>query len=124
MSLNFPLPSFLVQKLRGRIVRHVNVGTAGIVKVRPHDAHAVVAAGVADSRALGHIRERSVAIVVEQRIARALQTPRTALHVDAAIFAVGRLAETGKIVEMEIDVIGDHQIDESVTVVIAKCRAR
>ena len=62
---------------------------------------------------------------MEERVAGAFQAARAALHVDAAIFAVGATAEAGQIVEVEIDVVGDHEIDEAVAVVVAEsCAGR
>ena len=62
---------------------------------------------------------------MEERVAGAAQSARAALHVDAAILAVGSAAEAGQIVEVEVDVVGDHQVDESVTVVVAeRCAGR
>ena len=62
---------------------------------------------------------------MKERIARAAQSARPALHVDAAIFAEWRAAEAGKVVEVKIDVVGDHQIHEAVAVIVAKgCAGR
>ena len=61
---------------------------------------------------------------MKKRIAGALQTPRTALHVNAAVrLARGFLAESRQIIEMKIDVIGDHQVEIAVAVVVGKGRA-
>src|SRR5205823_10343187 len=66
----------------------------------------------------------SVAVVVKQRIAGTLQSPRSALHVNSTMgFAGGLLAESRQIVEMKINVIGDHQIEIAVAVVVGKGRA-
>src|SRR5260370_17134315 len=40
------------------------------------------------------------------------------MHIDSAILAVGRFAEAGKVLEVKIDVIREHQIKETVAVVI------
>ncbi len=60
---------------------------------------------------------------MEERVACAFQAARSALHVDAAILAVGSAAEARQIVEMEVDVVGDHQIDEAVAIIVAEGRA-
>ena len=114
----------LVEELRRGIVGDVNVRAPGVVEVGPNHAETVVAVGIADSGGFGNVSERSVSIVVKERIARAFQAAWAALHVDATILAVGRFAEAGKIVEMKIDVVRDHQIEEAVSVVVAKRRAR
>jgi len=40
-----------------------------------------------------------------------------------AVLAVGRRTETGQIIQMKIDVIGNHQIHETIAIVVAKSSA-
>ena len=62
---------------------------------------------------------------MEEGVTGAFQSARTALHGDAAIHAIGRAAELRQIVEMEVDVICDHQVDISIAVVVAEgCAGR
>src|ERR1035438_10128327 len=58
---------------------------------------------------------------MEKGIARTFQSARAALHVESAVFAVGRFAEAGEIVEVKIHVVGNHQVDETISVIVAKC---
>ena len=64
----FSTALILVQKFRRRVVRYVNVGSPRIVEVRPDDSQPIIAVRVVYSRALGHVRKGSVAIVMKQRI--------------------------------------------------------
>ena len=57
---------------------------------------------------------------MEERITRALQSAGAALHINSTILAVGRFAEAGKIIEVKIDIIRDHQVEETIAIVIAK----
>src|SRR5437868_10399953 len=59
---------------------------------------------------------------MEQRVSSSLQPARAALHVNAAIFATRAATKLRQIVQMKIDIVGDHQIDQTVAVVIAECR--
>ena len=57
---------------------------------------------------------------MKERVAGSAQSARAALHVDATIFAEGRAAETGQVVEMKIDIVCDHEIDEAIAIVVAE----
>src|SRR5882762_8313373 len=119
----FSIAKILVEKAGSGIVGDVNIRAAGIIEIRPDNAHAVVTIGVAYACGFRNIGESSVAIIVEQSVTRAFEAARPALHVDAAVFAVGRGAEAGQIVEMEIDVVGNHEIEKTVAIVVAKSSA-
>src|SRR5207245_7371807 len=84
----------------------------------------LVAVWVAATGGFRNVRERAVAVVMEKRVRRALEPARAALHVDVAVFAVGSFPKTREIVKVEVHVIGNHQIEETVAVVIAKRSAR
>src|SRR5882762_8670549 len=119
----FSIAKILVEKAGSGIVGDVNIRAAGIIEIRPDNAHAVVTIGVAYACGFRNIGESSVAIIVEQSVTRAFEAARPALHVDAAVFAVGRGAEAGQIVEMEIDVVGNHEVEKTVAIVVAKSSA-
>ncbi len=76
-----------VKKVRQRVVGHIDVRPASIVEVGPHDPESVVAVRVVHAGGLGDVGERAIAIVVEQRIPGALQAARSAVNVDATVFA-------------------------------------
>ncbi len=58
-----------------------------------------------------------------ERVSGAFQAARPALYIQPTERADGEFAEAGQAVEMEVDVVGDHQVDEAVVVVVAEGRA-
>src|SRR5882762_1960020 len=120
----FSIAKILVEKAGSGIVGDVNIRAAGIIEIGPDNAHAIVSIGVAYARGFRNIGESAVAIVVEQSITSAFEAARPALHVDAAVFAVGRRAEAWQIIEMKVDVVGDHKVEKTVAIVVAKGGAR
>ena len=86
-----------IEILRRRVVGDVDVGAALVVEVGPQYAQAVVAARIVNAGGLGNIGEGAVAVVVIERVARAAQSARSALHVDAAILAGRAAAELRQI---------------------------
>src|SRR5215469_9672423 len=80
-----------IEILRSGVVGHVDVGAAFIVEVGPENTESVITARVVHSSLLRNLGESAVAVVVVQRIACAMESAWTALHVDTTIFA-GRTA--------------------------------
>src|ERR1041385_6474596 len=76
-----------VKKVRERVISHVNVRPAGVVEVGPNDAETVVTVRIIHAGGLGNVGKRAIAVVVEQRIACALQSAWSAIDIDTAIFA-------------------------------------
>ena len=93
---------------------------ACVIEVGPDDSEAIVAARVAHARLLGNVSEGSISVVMEERVACALQAAWTALDIDSAIFAVGRAAELGQIVEVEVNIVCHHEVDKSVAVIVSE----
>ena len=58
---------------------------------------------------------------MKERVAGAAQSARSALDVNAAIFAEGSASKARQIVEMKIDIVRDHEIDKSISIVVAEC---
>ena len=77
-----------------------------------------------DSGAPAHVGKGSVAVVVVERIARAGQATRAALHGDAFVLARAALAELGQVVDVEVNVVCDEEVEPSVVVVVNEGRAR
>src|SRR5690348_6693429 len=102
------------------IVRDVYVGTPRVVEVGPDDAEAVVTRTIVDSSRLGDVRESTVTVIMKKRVAGSAQAARATLYVDTAIFAERRAAEARQVVEMEVHIVGDHQIDIAIAIVVAK----
>ena len=68
----------LIERTGRRIVGHVNVRPAIVIKIAGEHAETVGAIGLQDPRFLGDIRECSVAVVVVEDIFAAVQTGRAA----------------------------------------------
>src|SRR2546429_2259325 len=69
---------------------------------------------------LGNFLEGSIATIVKKQVGFALHPPRAALHQDsleAAVFLIA--AEGGQFINVNVDVAGNEQIDESVTVIVS-----
>ena len=122
--LEFSVTCILVEIVGGGIVGDENIRTPGVIEIRPHHTEPVETVGVIHACRLGNIRKRAVAVVMKQRVAGAFQPPGTTLHVQATVFAGGLAAEVGEIVEMKIDIVGHEEIDETITVIVAKSGAR
>ena len=74
-----------------------------------------------------HIGKSAVAVVVEQVVGLALQAARAAVDGGAAVLAEGIAhgfaAGDGQVVAVEVDVAGDVEIEQAVSVVVAPGRA-
>jgi len=57
---------------------------------------------------------------MEKRVSRAFQPTGAALDVDAHKPAGGAAAKHGKMVDIEVDIVRHHQVDESVPIVVGK----
>src|SRR5580693_3525233 len=116
----FSTTQVFVEKLRGRVVGDIDVRTAGIVEIHPDHSHTIVSVGVADSRAFRDISKSAIAIVVKKGVSGASQAARTALHINTAVLAVRSFPEAREIIEVKIDVVGNHEVQKAVTIVITK----
>ena len=112
-----------IERARVRIVRHVDVGPAIVVEVERADAEAVGAAGLEDAGALRDVLEGAVALVAVEHVGAAGQPGRTARDRDALVAAEARIGR-GRLGEIEVDVVGDEQIEPSVAVVVEEGGAR
>ena len=113
----------LIEVIRSGIVIDENVLPAGVVEINPGHAQSVIAVGIVDSGTLRDVGKSSIAVVVKKCVAVSGKTAGTTLHVHAAILAGGNASEAGKFVEMKADVVGHHQIDKTVVVVVTESRA-
>jgi len=68
----------------------------------------------------GDIGEGSVPVVVKHGIPSTFQAAGAALDVQPTVSADGRLAKARQGIEKKIDVVGDHQIQKSVVVVVSE----
>ena len=116
-SANLPFFQVLVhERLRG-IVGDVDVGPAIIVEVADADTESVGAAHFGDARAFGHVRKRAVAIVVVEDVGVAVQSGRPARYHHGFIEAGSALGNWRRL-QIEINVVGDEEIELSVAIVI------
>src|SRR5882724_11966357 len=105
------------------IIGDKEVKLAIVVEVRPYGSQAEVMFEVVDPGLCSDFGEGAVAVVVIERVGRALQTPGAALHGDFVILAGLCRAEERQIVEIEINVMRDEEIGEAVTVVVPERNA-
>src|ERR1700728_474123 len=122
--LKFAIPKIPVQILRSRIVCNVDVGLAGPAKISPDRAEAIIALRIIHAGCARHVGKGSVAVVVEEGIASPLQSSRTALNVDTAVFAIWRASKLGQVVQVKIDIVRHDQVNIPVVVVVAERCAR
>ena len=78
---------------------------------------------IVDTGSFRYIRESAIAVVVKEKIARALQAPWTALHGETVILAGLARTEFRKVVEVKVDVMGDEEVYPTVAIVVAESGA-
>ena len=106
-----------VQCARVRIVRDIEVDPAVVVEVERAHAQAVCALRARDPRLLGHIVERAVAGIVVQHVFATGQPRRAARHLDPFVATQPRVRR-GRGGQIEIDVVGDEEVEPAVAIVI------
>ncbi len=115
--LKFPVLLVLVERAGGGIVGDINIGPAIVVEICSQHSEAVGAAGAENSRRVGNVGERAIAVVVIQNVFAALQSRRSARHHYALVKARARFRH-GRSRQIEIDVVGDEQIEFAVAIVV------
>ena len=103
---------------RGGVAGDVDVGPAVFVVVEGGDGEAVVAVGALDAGGLADVFEFSVAEIVEESVGGVGKAARAAHDGDALPHAAGAGARLGGGGEVEVDVVGDEDIEFAVTVVV------
>ena len=117
MSSKFAVLLVLVKRAGGGIVGNINVGPAVVVEIGSQHAESVRAVGAENSRRLGNVGERSVAVVVVENVLAALQSRRSARHHHTLVEARAGLRHRRRC-QIEIDVVGDEQIELPVAIVV------
>ena len=109
----------LVEVERGGsgIVGDVNVGPAVVIEIGGGDAEAVGADGVPHAGFLADVGERAVAVVVIEEIFSAGEAGRSAGYDDAFVGAGTFFGERSGF-QVEVDVVGDEEIEMAVFVVV------
>ncbi len=115
----FEGPVFLILVIRssGGVVGDVDVGPAVIVKIGDRDAEAIGADGVEDAGLFRYVGEGSIAVVVVEDVLAALQAGRPAGDLDAFVGACAGLGKRRGL-DIEVDVVGDEEIEVAVAIVV------
>src|SRR5208282_6531585 len=95
-----------------------NIGPAIVVVIQRGDAQGIVAVGFIDVGLCTDVLERAVTAVVIQNISCCGEPLRAAHHRDAFPDARGTLTGRGSGREIKVDVIGDHQVEMAVAIVV------
>jgi hypothetical protein len=115
--LERPIAAVPIERARVRIVRHVQVDPPVVVEIERGDPERVGAERVRDAGAFGHVLEAAAAQVAVEDVGAALQAWRTAGDpetLEAAETRIGR--RRGR--EIEVDVVGDEDVEPAVAVVV------
>ena len=107
----------LVEGGGGGVVGDVDVGPAIVVEVGDADAEAIGADGVEDARFFGDVGEGAVAIVVVEDVFTTLQAGWAAGDLNAFVGAAGGFG-VGRGLDVEVDVVGDEEVEMAVAVVV------
>src|SRR2546423_15622443 len=92
-------------------------------KVSGQHAERVVAVSIRDTGCLRNIGESAIAVVSVQNVPIEWQTPRAAIHRDAAVIAVRISTGFGSDRRVELHIIRDEKIEMPITVNVRKCTA-
>src|SRR5262245_36787377 len=121
-----PVFVVVVERGGGRIVSDINVGPGVVVEIRRDDSESVRAVGLQNARLVRNVRERDVApffrIVAVEDVLAAFQPGRAAGDHHAFVQTRPGLWR-GRGLEVEVDVIGDEEVEVAVLVVIDEGRA-
>ena len=107
----------LVEGGGGGVVGNVDVGPAVTIEVGHSDGEGVGADGVEDAGFRTDVGEGTVAVVAVEDVFAALQARRAAGDLDAFVGAAGGLGERGRL-DVEVDVVGDEEVEVAVAVVV------
>src|SRR6185437_10984496 len=109
----------------GRAVAgHVDIGPAVIVVVQSGNAERVVAGGPVNVRLGADVFESAIAAIMVENIFRPLQATGAAHHGHTLPQAGRPVAGLRRVGQVEIHIVGDHQVELAVSVVIHECATR
>ena len=89
----------VVKQTRRRIVRHIEIEASIFVVVEPQHAEPVIPIRI-HAEFFRNVSKGPVAIIVKEPVARAFQSPRTAIHRDPAILTERAVTELRQIVDI------------------------
>ena len=107
----------LVEGGGGGVVGDVDVGPAVVVEVGGADAEAVGADGGPHAGLLADVGEGAVAVVVVEDVLAAGKAGRAAGD-EHALVGAGAVFGEGRGLEVEVDVVGDEEVEVAVAVVV------
>ena len=107
----------LVEGSGGGVVGDVDVGPAVIVEVGDGDGECVGADGVPHAAFLRDVGEGAVAVVAVEDVFATLQTGGAAGYLNAFVGAAGGFGKGGGL-DVEVDVVGDEEVEVAVAVVV------
>src|SRR5216683_2966269 len=110
----------VVKNAGGAVAGDINVRPAVVVVIKSGNAEGVMPVGLIDAGFGSDIFENAVAKIVIKNIFRPRQAAWAAHHRHAFPHAGGPLAGSGRGGQIEIDVVGDEQIELAVAVVVNK----
>ncbi len=113
-----------VEQAGGLVAGDIDIGPAVVIEIGDDHAEAIAAAGREDTGLFGHVGKRAVAIVVIERVVRHGESARAAHDDHALPLAVLAAPRLGSVGEIEVDIIGDKDIEIAVAIVIDKGAAR
>src|SRR5262249_8436591 len=101
----------VVKEGRSRIIRNVDINEAVFVEIAADHSQPIIPIWIGDSGLFGYVAKRAISIIVEELIAGAGQSPGTALDGNAFVLAGPALPEFREMVDVEINVIGNEQVE-------------
>src|SRR4051812_1785410 len=106
------------EQTRRHVAGHVDIGPAVVVEIRCRHTQAVSAAWLENACCRGHFSESAVPVVVIKNVLRQREPSRPAHDRYSLPNAKVTFARTGRVVEVEINIIRYEQIYIAVTIVV------
>src|SRR5690606_6672528 len=117
------VPLIALQQARRRVAGNVQIGIAVVVEVRGDDAESVAVAAAVDPAGARNVGEAAVAFVVKQEVLRERQSPWSTDDRRALPLTEAARAGQGSRLAIEREIVGDHQVESAVAVVVNECAA-
>src|SRR4029077_6289430 len=108
----------VVENAGSAVAGDINVGPAVVVEVESGNAEGVMTVGSVDVGFRGDVLERAVAAIVVEDVLRAGKSAGAAHHGHAFPHAGRTLAGSGSGRKVEVNVVGDHEIEVAVAIVV------
>ena len=111
--------SLVLEQQAGRgIGGDIDIRPAGSEIVGRHRRQSESGRRAVDSRGLGHVGERAIAVVAIEQAALRLQAARPAIHRNALEIAIGILAGSRDRLKIEHHIVRDKQIQQAIAVIV------